>query len=344
MQEYNKILESLVMRFEKAVRSVVTTPIAVENFQDIQNTLFFVHKGVVNYSQKGITHRVDAGDILFIPAGCSLPLLALGDAPSEKISHQDFDASVGKYLRTSSSIIEPLIVSEDANVLETISEQAEQPEETGTVFTWVVFDAKVYDSVNFFKSLDLPAFILKNALSVCSDIANLMIEVESNKIGRERMVANKTDALVLSIFRYIIEHNIFVEKIATNITYFLDPRLMYIFNYIKENLAQDLSNKVLATVANVSEDYVGQYFKMLTGINPQDYIEYQRMEEAVRLLRTSRKSIRAIGQEIGYQDTAYFCRRFKMMFGVPAGKMRRRSNSLMNVKKTTRRRRKKDEQ
>ena len=34
-----------------------------------------------------------------------------------------------------------------------------------------------------------------------------------------------------------------------------------------------LSNKVLANVANVSEDYVGQYFKMLTGINPQDYID-----------------------------------------------------------------------
>ena len=65
-------------------------------------------------------------------------------------------------------------------------------------------------------------------------------------------------------------------------------------------------------------------------INPQDYIEYQRMEEAVNLLRTSKKSIREIGREVGYKDTAYFCRRFKMMFGIPAGKMRRRE-SLMNL-------------
>jgi len=69
---------------------------------------------------------------------------------------------------------------------------------------------------------------------------------------------------------------------------------------------------------------------MLTGINPQDYIEYQRMEEAVNLLRTSKLSIREIGQEVGYKGTAYFCRRFKMMFGIPAGKMRRRE-SLMDV-------------
>ena len=105
---------------------------------------------------------------------------------------------------------------------------------------------------------------------------------------------------------------------------------MDVFAFIKENLSGDLSNKTLANVASVSEDYVGQYFKMLTGINPQDYIEYQRMEKAVHLLRTTQKSIREIGKEVGYKDTAYFCRRFKMMFGIPAGKMRRRE-SVMKI-------------
>ena len=49
----------------------------------------------------------------------------------------------------------------------------------------------------------------------------------------------------------------------------------------------------------VSEDYVGQYFKMLTGINPQDYIEDQRMEKAVVLLRTIKKSIQDVGKNLG---------------------------------------------
>jgi AraC-like DNA-binding protein len=140
----------------------------------------------------------------------------------------------------------------------------------------------------------------------------------------------QTDLLVVEIIRHILASHQFIEKLATNNTYFRDPRLIDIFTYIKNNLNGDLSNRVLAQVANVSEDYVGQYFKMLTGINPQDYIEYQRMEMAVNLLRTSKKSIRAIGNEVGYKDTAYFCRRFKMMFGIPAGKMRRRE-SLMNL-------------
>ena len=104
--------------------------------------------------------------------------------------------------------------------------------------------------------------------------------------------------------------------------------MIEIFKHIKENLSGDLSNKMLANIANVSEDYVGQYFKMLTGINPQDYIEYQRMERAVYLLRTTKRSIREIGGDVGYKDTAYFCRRFKMMFGIPAGKMRKRETLI----------------
>ena len=100
---------------------------------------------------------------------------------------------------------------------------------------------------------------------------------------------------------------------------------MKLFTYIRDHLAGNLSNYTLATVAYVSEDYVGQYFKLLTGVTPQDYIAYQRMEQAVRLLRTTSQSIRDIGKAVGFKDTAYFCRRFKMMFGISAGKMRQRA-------------------
>jgi AraC-like DNA-binding protein len=155
-------------------------------------------------------------------------------------------------------------------------------------------------------------------------------EIYSESPGKGRVVKLETDHLVVELIRHILDKSLFVEQLATNSTYFKDPRLIDIFAYIKENLNEDLSNKALANVANVSEDYVGQYFKMLTGINPQDYIEYQRMEMAVTMLRTTKKSIRDIGKDVGYNDTAYFCRRFKMMFGIPAGKMRRRE-TLINV-------------
>jgi YesN/AraC family two-component response regulator len=196
--------------------------------------------------------------------------------------------------------------------------------------SYVNFDAKVFDSVNFFASLDIPPFLIKDQHQICQTMDTILEETSSELPGSDRIIKLVTDQLVVEIIRYILVNNLFVEQLATNSTYFKDPRLINIFAYIRENLSGDLSNKNLANIANVSEDYVGQYFKMLTGINPQDYIEYQRMEEAVNLLRTTKKSIREIGHEVGYKDTAYFCRRFKMMFGIPAGKMRRRE-SLMNI-------------
>ena len=206
------------------------------------------------------------------------------------------------------------------------------PSEIGIVknsFGLIAFEAKVFDSVNFFTSLDIPPFFIYKNTKLAQLIKEILIEDFTDEAGRGRVIANKTEEAVIEIIRYILRNRMFVEQLATNSTYFKDPRLIDIFTYIKNNINGDLSNKQLANVANVSEDYVGQYFKMLTGINPQDYIEYQRMEEAVTLLRTSKKSIRAIGSEVGYKDTAYFCRRFKMMFGIPAGKMRRRESLMI---------------
>ena len=82
--------------------------------------------------------------------------------------------------------------------------------------------------------------------------------------------------------------------------------MIEIFEFIKDNLDADLSNKQLAKVVGVSEDYVGQYFKMLTGINPQDYIEDQRMEKEVVLLRTINKSIQDVGKNLGLQRYGLF--------------------------------------
>jgi AraC-like DNA-binding protein len=194
----------------------------------------------------------------------------------------------------------------------------------------VHFESKVFDVVNLFNSLDIPPFIIRFNDRMATIMEDILKETEQNSVGKERALNLLTDLLVIELLRHILKNRLFVEELTTNVTYFKDPRLIEIFKFIKSNLGGDLSNKVLAKVANVSEDYVGQYFKMLTGINPQDYIEYQRMEAAVDLLRTTKKSIRDIGKEVGYKDTAYFCRRFKMMYGIPAGKMRRRQ-SLIHV-------------
>jgi len=305
MEDYNKIIESLSVRFIKANNIRILKPVTIANFYDVENTIVLLNKGSIRFGKD--VEGVKEGEVLFIPGGKSVSL-TYGSGTAVTLTNDDFINNKESYFQS----YHQELGTNDEN------------------FSFINFEAKVFDSVNFFASLDLPPFVIGGNNLINSLIKVVLKENSSEKPGKGRTVKINTDYLVVEIIRHILSNGLFVEQLATNSTYFKDPRLIDIFGYIKHHLGGDLSNKTLASVANVSEDYVGQYFKMLTGINPQDYIEYQRMEKAVNLLRTTKKSIRDIGKEVGYKDTAYFCRRFKMMFGIPAGKMRRRE-SLMNV-------------
>ncbi|MEQ9285796.1 MAG: AraC family transcriptional regulator [Cyclobacteriaceae bacterium] len=306
MEDYNKIIESLSVRFISAKNINILQPLTIENYYDVENVVLFVHKGQVKFGKD--KQVVAENEILFIPGG-KMVSITYGSGNAVSLSNDDFINNREKFFQNTDKI-------------------ESRPE--GDNVTLINFDAKVFDTVNFFASLDIPPFVIKNNHKLVAIVKEVVFEMYSTFAGKGRVVKLETDHLVVEIIRHILNKGLFVEQFATNSTYFKDPRLIDIFAYIKNNLNEDLSNKRLADVANVSEDYVGQYFKMLTGINPQDYIEYQRMEMAVNMLRISKKSIREIGKEVGYKDTAYFCRRFKMMFGIPAGKMRRRE-TLMNV-------------
>ncbi len=307
MEDYNKIIESLNVQFIKSKNIRILQPVKIQNYYDVENSIIILNRGEIHYGED--EDVVSDESILFIPGG-KMMSITYGSGDPVSLSNDDFINNKELYFQS--------LETTDITKLEVEN------------FSFINFEAKVFDSVNFFASLDIPPFEIKGNPRIVEIIKDITGENNSETPGKDRIIKISTERLVIEIVRHILETRMFVEQLATNSTYFKDPRLINIFAYIKNNIGGDLSNKVLANVANVSEDYVGQYFKMLTGINPQDYIEYQRMEHAVNLLRTTKKSIREIGKEVGYKDTAYFCRRFKMMFGIPAGKMRRRE-SLMNV-------------
>ncbi|HSI76179.1 MAG TPA: AraC family transcriptional regulator [Lunatimonas sp.] len=308
MEYYNKVIESVGVRYLRGNNYKIERPVTIVDYVDNENTVILLHRGSLHFGDD--QEIVNEGEILFVPAGRSSKVSFGTVTKRNETTNDTFIENKKKYLQTIS--FKEIKNLEDDCV------------------TSVTFEAKVFDVVNFFNSLGIPPFVIRFNDRIASIVEDIVKESEQITPGKERVMKIYTELLVVEIVRHILKNRLFVEELSTNSTYFKDPRLIDMFNYIKKNIGGDLSNKVLAKVANVSEDYVGQYFKMLTGINPQDYIEYQRMEAAVELLRTTKKSIRDIGKEVGYKDTAYFCRRFKMMYGLPAGKMRRRE-SLINV-------------
>ena len=307
MEDFNRIINYLGIRFIKAKSNKLLQSLTVENFYDIENTLLLVNKGTIQCeTEKKEKCLAEAGDILFIPGGRFLSI-TYGSNDPLVLTNDYFISNRWKYCHP---ILEP------------------EPHAAYENFSYITFEAKVFDSVNFFSSLDIPPFIIKQNDNIKAIIQQIFNENSFKKMGCDRIVKIDTERLIIEVIRYILDQQLFVEQLSTNISYFKDDRLLKIFKYIKENLSGDLSNKMLAHVANISEDYVGQYFKMQADMNPQDYIECQRMEKAVQYLRSSKKSINDIGRDVGYKDTAYFCRRFKLMFGISAGKMRKRDSIM----------------
>lgn len=306
MEDYNKIIESLGIRYLKSNNIYVTKPLSIPDFKETDSALIILKRGTLIYGEEH--ESLTEGHALFIPAGKNIFLgFGHGENAKPELSLEEFSFRQAEFFRSRPD-------DENAAVAE---------------FAIVVFETKVFDTINFFTTLDIPPFEIENS-RVNQLLYEIMKEHHSTIPGNQRVIKLRTELLCIEIVRHILDNQLFVEQMATNSTYFKDPRLISLLKYIKENLGGELTNKKLSEVADVSEDYVGQYFKTLTGINPQDYIEYQRMEFAVELLRTTKMSIRDIGQACGYKDTAYFCRRFKMMYGIPAGKMRKRE-TLMNV-------------
>ena len=295
-----------MVRFQRALPMQIKTPFGIENYYETDNTFLYVKKGCIYFGKD--RKPVNAGEVLFIPAGKGLSL-NFSESNPKRIFGNDY------YEQSKECTLDP----------------NSPPRADLEATLCVQLGAKVFDAVDLFMSLDVLPFVIKENDKILRILSEIHEEAAVEHVGKNSLLECKCKELVTQLIRHLIQNKLFVQQISTNSTNLNDERLITLFQHINENLSTDLSNKRLAVVADVSEDYVGQYFKALTGINPQDYIEFQRMQRATVLLRNSGKSIRDVGHAVGYKDSSYFCRRFKMMFGISPGRMRRRESARATV-------------
>jgi AraC-like DNA-binding protein len=199
-------------------------------------------------------------------------------------------------------------------------------EQNENIVSYLVFDTVLYQAFPFFQLLDLPPFIIPPDKKFEFLLKEICTELNGKKLGREVIIKNYCSELMVQIFRHLNSKPGF-EKVINKLQYLTDARLIGIVEYIRENLEKELSNASLAKVAGVSDEYVGQYFKSLTGRTLQEYIESQRMERAIHLLQTIPNNVHEIAAMVGFSDAAYFSRRFKMHFKINANTFRKKKST-----------------
>jgi AraC-like DNA-binding protein len=92
--------------------------------------------------------------------------------------------------------------------------------------------------------------------------------------------------------------------------------LARVVRYVRDNLTRRISLADAAVAADLSPNYLAHLIKKETGRTFTDLVTERRMEKAQELLAHTGMRIAEIAEAVGFDDEAYFARRFKQCFDV----------------------------
>jgi AraC family transcriptional regulator len=99
-------------------------------------------------------------------------------------------------------------------------------------------------------------------------------------------------------------------------------KLAFVLDLIESDLSEDLSLKVLAKSAGLSEYHFLRMFKKSTGYTPHQYVINQRIERAKDLLKNTDMSITEIAYLLGFSTPAHFTHLFRRKTGLLPSQLR----------------------
>lgn len=146
-------------------------------------------------------------------------------------------------------------------------------------------------------------------------INKLEHEQEQKLLGyKSVMKAVFWELIVFLVRDYTIEYNEqheFIHNLAKT------------FNFIEKNYKTNIAIKSLARKANMSYRNFQREFKKITHKSPSQYIIEKRLDNASVMLKDNNKNISNIALEVGFSNSNYFARQFKMKFKLSPSEYRK---------------------
>ena len=103
------------------------------------------------------------------------------------------------------------------------------------------------------------------------------------------------------------------------------PALRQAIEYLNRNLMRsDCSVATTAEASGISTGHLNHLFRQYLGCAPRRYLIEKRLALACRLLKNPYWNVAEVADRAGFADSAYFCRQFKLHYGIQPGSYRRR--------------------
>ena len=159
-------------------------------------------------------------------------------------------------------------------------------------------------------SLRLPALLLGAMFVYLVDLRSARLERDS----MARALLKKTKELRRA------------SKMLTRTDVRPEPKdiIHQVIEYLDNNFNETYDRKKLAERFRLNEDYMGQLFKKVTNTNIANYINVNRIEAALQLLKDTDGKVIDIAFHVGFDNLTYFYRHFKKHTGFSPIEYRRR--------------------
>ncbi|HEY4390855.1 MAG TPA: helix-turn-helix domain-containing protein [Paenibacillus sp.] len=92
--------------------------------------------------------------------------------------------------------------------------------------------------------------------------------------------------------------------------------------YIYSHLYQEITIDKLTELTGLNDSYLMNLFKKQTGMTLMNYVQKQRVEEAMELLRITNDTVSSIGLRLNFSDQSHFIKVFKKFTGITPKKYR----------------------
>lgn len=118
--------------------------------------------------------------------------------------------------------------------------------------------------------------------------------------------------------KYACCYNIldFITLYATPISQKTNPSIHKAFTYLTTHYNTNVTIKILAQIANMSESNFYTAFKKQYACSPISYLNHYRLSLAANILLNDDKHINEIAYSVGINDPLYFSKIFKKTFGL----------------------------
>lgn len=122
---------------------------------------------------------------------------------------------------------------------------------------------------------------------------------------------------ILSGQSHFYEESKKIKAVKTSTQIEVMKRLLIVFEYIHDNLTQNISIKELSVLSSLSEFHLYNSFKRVFGSTPHQYINHQKMLKAKAMLEKKTFSVSEVSAIMNFPDLPTFSKLFKKTFGTP---------------------------